>query len=378
MSDPSISSDTATTNPTRTPNPSILPFRLWSTAYLMAHPDLLAEATTINPERVAELFEAASQPVALPHSTPRSRARIPDPTPYDGSVEKLYPFIDSLTNKLAVDGHIFHGEDAKIGYGYACLSPSAKERLAVEFAHLRNPELSPKISTFPKFIDTLKRYFDDPGRTLKADQKITTMRQGNRPFTTFLAEWDTTLAHSTYATAPDATKTSLLRNTLCIELHEQFVGRTLPPTYEGLVDLCKSLDADLQQVASYRRNLTVRSQTTSRPTPFRTPVLSPAFQTSYPVRHPEPLIQHAQATTPLPDQRTVSQGGNLMDLDSASKEKGPEGRLTQNAKDARRRLNRCLRCNQPGHVAINCPLGQRLRATETPRCSVLADEQLKE
>lgn len=356
-------------------NPRILPPYLWSTAYLTAHPDILAEATEMDRDRVAELFAAASQPTTPAPTTNNysSRARIPDPNPYDGSVGDLYPFIDSLTNKLAVDSHLFDGEEAKVGYGYACLSPLAKERLAVEFVHLRDPSLTPKITNFTTFLSTLKRYFDDPGRKLKADQKITSIRQGSRPFTTFLADWDTTLAHSTYATASEATKISLLRNALCIELHQEFVGRTLPTAYEDLVDLCKSLDADLQQIASFRRNITPRNSTYTRPSLPRAESsnMSPPVATSLAQQTSQPIVTPA-------DRRTVSQGGNLMDLDAASKEKGPDGRLTPNAKFARRSLNRCLRCNQPGHIANNCPLGQRLRVVEMLEAPVSAPEQLKE
>ncbi|KAI1004904.1 hypothetical protein K3495_g3312 [Podosphaera aphanis] len=55
------------------------------------------------------------------------------------------------------------------------------------------------------------------------------------------------------------------------------------------------------------------------------------------------------ARTPLTfKEPTVSQGGNAMDLDAISRQKGLDGRLTQQAKDARRPLNRCIWCNRQG------------------------------
>jgi hypothetical protein len=53
----------------------------------------------------------------------------------------------------------------------------------------------------------------------------------------------------------------------------------------------------------------------------------------------------------------ISQGGTGMDLDVQSQQKGPDGKLTTAAKNARRTLGRCLRCNKAGHYASACPLG---------------------
>lgn len=40
-----------------------------------------------------------------------------------------------------------------------------------------------------------------------------------------------------------------------------------------------------------------------------------------------------------------------MDFDFVSRQKDSDGRLTQQAKDARRTLGRCFWCNKPGHIA---------------------------
>lgn len=60
---------------------------------------------------------------------------------------------------------------------------------------------------------------------------------------------------------------------------------------------------------------------------------------------------------PSTTELTVSQGGSVMDLNMLSREKGPESRLTPQARNASRSLSRFYRCNQSGHLAINCPLG---------------------
>ncbi len=78
------------------------------------------------------------------------------------------------------------------------------------------------------------------------------------------------------------------------------------------------------------------------------------------------------------DDLPVSQGGSKMDLDNVSKERGPDGRLTQAARDARRSLGRCFRCNQPGHLAISCPLATQVRAAQAQDPANVDQDQLKE
>ena len=68
-----------------------------------------------------------------------------------------------------------------------------------------------------------------------------------------------------------------------------------------------------------------------------------------------------------------------IDTDAAANQKGPDGRLTEAAKDIRRRLGNCLRCNKPGHWAPSCPLGhQRLRAASPDLQTPASDDPLKE
>lgn len=352
--------------------PGFIAPELWTRNFLLASPIIMAEAMQRDPLRVIALFPdpVAPTPVAATVSAvptvPRvTRARVPDPLAFDGSTETLYPFIDSLTNKVTIDSHLFDTEAAKVGYSYACLMPKAQEILSVEFAYLRNPylPLPTSVSTFANFIGLLKRRFDDPGREKKADRKILSMKQSNRPFADFLVDWNRTLSDSGYRDDPDRTRIRLLSSALSIELQTHFLGRAVPSAdYDAFVDFCKELDAQLQQLASLRRAVGPRS----------------APLTMAPAPVPAVKAKAISAAVPHPDlTRTVSPGGDLMDLDAASREQQPDGKLTKRAKDARRALGRCLRCNQPGHIATACPLGQRLRATQLDTVDPAADE-LKE
>lgn len=68
-----------------------------------------------------------------------------------------------------------------------------------------------------------------------------------------------------------------------------------------------------------------------------------------------------------------------MDLDTISRCKDENGHLTKEAKDARRKLGRCIRCNKSGYIVIDCPLG--FKPTSMASADVLISEnnqQLKE
>lgn len=359
-----------------TPASTFMPPELWTRNFLLASPAILAEATQRDPRRVIALFPDPASPApaavpvpVVPSVRPITRARVPDPPAFDGSTEKLNPFIDSLTNKITIDAHLFDSEASKVGFSFACLTPTAQDSLSVEFAFLRDPLVTPpsSVATFASFITLLKRRFDDPGREQKADRNLTSMKQGNRSFADFLVDWNRTLTDSGYRNDADQTRIRLLKSALGIELQTHFVGRNVPSTdYDAFVDFCKELDAQLQQLASLRR------AASSRPGP----------RTSVPALVPSGNGKVASAstttTTTAPDlTRTVSNGGDLMDLDAASREQQHDGKLTQRAKDARRALGRCLRCNQPGHIANACPLSQRLRAVRIDPSDPAA-ERLKE
>lgn len=116
----------------------------------------------------------------------------------------------------------------------------------------------------------------------------------------------------------------------------------------------RDVDSELQAIRSSRRPI--------NPSSLEIP---PRAVASAPVIFPKPEL-------------TVSQGGTAMDLDKISRIKDDNGRLTQEAKDSRRKLGRCIRFIKPGHTVMNCPLGSRFTSLALTEETITENnEQLK-
>jgi hypothetical protein len=360
------------------------PSETWTAEYL-SNPAIFAEALRVNPERafnllkevslntarlrqeaeataaraaredgiqslLARLVELQAQQHATPAVSSSSSSPVPPPvlrsaklpTPsFDGKSENLRPFIGTLTNKLQGNADHFRSEFDQVAFAYQCLSDRAADRIRSHFRHLYDPSAAPEITSIKAFVDLLQRYFSDPAARQKADSTLNTFAQRNLPFHEFIARFEDLLADSSWAEYDrSAAWIKLLQPKLSDELYDKVVAAdAVPKTYDAYVDWLRAKDTLIQARKATRPE---RATPTSRPAPA---AARPALAV--------PAVPVAPVALP------VSRGGSAMDLDSKSKEKGPDGKLTPAAKDARRALGRCLRCNEAGHIAISCPLGLR-------------------
>jgi len=287
--------------------------------------------------------------------------KIPDPALYDGDATKLNNFVASLSNKIQHSIEYFLDETAKVSYAYSRLDNACQNRVRGHFRHLYEAGADVTITTFVQFTDILCYYFDDPARKQKADQKLFTLKQRGRSFYDFITEFEDTLADSSWVNQSQQLR-PYLEQAVSSELQDVFLLIDAPTDYKGFVDFCRTKDSKIQQKRALRSTRQEYEQS-------RRPLLSTSSSTQTPAPRgpfPKPFttLPPSKIFTPLAaaDQVLVSRGGNVLDLDHTSQQKGPDGKLTQAAKDARYQLNRCLRCNKEGHIARNCDLPSRPRA----------------
>lgn len=329
----------------------LIPSNLWSLAYLNI-PGILQAASQVDPVRVGQIFEAASpRPQNQPdtpispqvQSAPALRAGAPRIVPFDGSSKNLRTFCATLRNQFLGQEALFPDESSKVRFAYQCLGPGALSKMRSCFLCLEDPSVPAEIETLEEFMIALKRECEDPELRDKSTRAVEQMSQGSMRFHEFIKLFHDNIADSTYANVDKTTWKTMLERRLSSKLRE----------------VLRKKDAAIQEW-----------QTAFRP-PLSTP--QPRSNSFLPSSKPEFMTSSA----PITSEPTVSQGGSAMDLDVISREKGPDGRLTLQAKNARRTLGRCLWCNKIGHIRMNCPLGSRAIASATTE-TMSTPENLKE
>jgi hypothetical protein len=172
-------------------------------------------------------------------------------------------------------------------------------------------------------IKILQRTFGDPDERATARFKLQNLRQNNREFSDYYAEFSRLVAELGW---DEAATMDALRNGLSLELHEKLVGAPPTTTMHEFVEQCQKLDSQLRALENLRKLRTNRGQvkttttatpTTSRPTPA------------------------TQATTASSSKQTPAQG--------------PRQKLSAQERATRLSEGRCLYCGGLGHMAASCP-----------------------
>ena len=341
------------------PAPVLLPSDMWSFMYLVHGPNVLSYAVRANPERVAQIFASHQSPVPLapaplaPEPTPAAisqpppiRISPPSITPYNGESSSLRAFCSQLVNQIQSSQGQFHSELDKVRFAYQCLGSGALAKMRSSFRCLEDPSVPAEITTLEQFISALKQRCQDPGLSEKSTRFIDPLQQETMRFHDFITLFEDNMTDSTYGHLDKENWRVMLKRRLSKRLRNALVmAPDVPKEYHKFVTYLREKDAEFHEInASHNSRI-----------PKATP---PQPQIS-----PYPSLPLTSST---PKNLTVSQGGSAMDLDVISKEKGPDGRLTLQAKEARRKLGHCLRCNQPGHFARYCPLGNHNISSITP------------
>lgn len=328
----------------------LIPSVAWNTAYLSV-PGVLPLATRINPQRVLEVFTSIPSPVAQhmmpPQPPPPARILGPAITPYDGRPESLRAFCSQLLNQLQEQDHAFPTESSKVRFAFQCLGPGALAKMRSSFRCLEDPSIAPVIENISDFLVALKRQCQDPGLQDKATRAVESMTQGNQTFYDFITSFEDNMCDSIYADLDKSTWKIMLERRLSFKMRDVLLSASdAPNEYHEFVAYLRKKDAVYQEMrATFRA-----AKSPGRPSPSHFPNI-----TNNPYSNPRPAM--------TPRVPTVSQGGSAMDLDSISQQRLPDGHLTEPARAARLALGRCLRCNEAGHIAVNCHLKNRAIAS---------------
>lgn len=292
--------------------------------------DLRDELTVIeraNDTAAAQLRQmtaiAATLQVAADNNARPRIQRMSDPALFDGTREKLRPFLTTLHLKLCEPGS-FPNEQAKLRYTVGRLEGAALDQVT---QYMRTDTID--LPDIGSLVATLEAAFGDPDRIGTAERKIRQLRQLNKDFSAYYAEFQRYAADVTWN---DAARMSALRDGLNNELKDALIYAPAPADFPGFVSLLQRMDTSIR----------ARNQERSRNTPRESWSRQPAATPSAPV--------------PAPVAAPANFGPAPMDLSAGRRT------LTQEEKNQRMAEGRCLYCGGLGHMARNCPNKRPLRA----------------
>ncbi|KAI0992908.1 hypothetical protein K3495_g15277 [Podosphaera aphanis] len=232
------------------------------------------------------------------------------------------------------------------------------------FRCLEDPDVKPEITTMAEFVYALKQRCQDPALIDRASRTVETLHQGNMRFHDFITLFEDSVADSTYSNLDNSYWMPTLERRLSKSLRTLCnAASDVPTEYHSYITYLRKKDAGIEAIDS--------SPSFATPT-----AVKPQINPSMPLMYNAPAPATTAVPSPVHFELPVSQGGSAMDLDSISYQRQSNGRLTQRAKDARRTLGRCVRCNKSGHMAPDCNSASRVIANIA--LEPQSEEQLKE
>jgi hypothetical protein len=163
-------------------------------------------------------------------------ADIPDPDTFDGTREKLRPFITKLRLKIAGNTNKFPDVQHQLRYAFSFLRGPAYDTME---PHLLENKIN--FSTLEEFTEVLRIAFGDPDEVRTAVRKLEALRQNNREFSQYYAEFQRLITVLQY---DDQAKYHALERGLCREIKDALIHQDTPPeeTFAQLVARLNRLD----------------------------------------------------------------------------------------------------------------------------------------
>jgi hypothetical protein len=278
--------------------------------------------------RVTQLEAQPAQTLALANvattSSPAGHKGQTDPERFTGEDRsKLRSFVALLRLRLIHRPREFPNEQSKLRYAFSRLEGAALEQLI----HLVKDD-HVNLENFEAFVTSLEEAYGHPDRVNTTERALAKLRQGNRDFVVYYAEFQRLIADLDWN---DVAKRAALHRGLCEELKDILSTQDLPEDWSRYVALVKKRDMQ------YR----ARKAETHRSSGQTKPATTPTARNTSPntaQNAPHPTSSGSGHFGPAP-----------MDLSAARRRLSPE--------ECQKRIdeNRCLYCGSFNHMARDCP-----------------------
>jgi len=289
------------------------------------------EGRNLRAQLANALSLAARVAPPAPHQPEDRGQKFPDSPDFSGSDRtQLRGWVAQLRMDLRHTPSRFPDEQAKMRYAFNRLSGLALKQV---LPHVRdNGEIG--LESLLAFIQLLEAAFGDPDRVATAERNMKEIKQKNREFSLYYAEFQVIAADLDWN--PSALRNAL-RSGLSEELKDSFIHTDMPDELPAFVTLCQKRDNQIRQrkaekAAQHKWTASAGSPSAPKtPAPPRTPETAPAGTV-------------AGYTGPAP-----------MDLSAGRRRISDEERAKRFAD------GRCSYCGGFNHRAVDCAVRKKAR-----------------
>lgn len=266
----------------------------------------------------------------------------PDPNKFAGNKDDLPHFVTQLKLKLNINADHYTAPKSDISYAISRLEGNALSQVLP----LVKSATEVNIGSIDTFFQILEAAFGDPDKKGTAQRKIRLLRQANRPFHEYLADFQRYIVDTGY---DEEAKLASLIEGLSQELKNMLMYIPTPKTMPNAVETLQSLENRRKMFGGniYTSGITNRRTTSvvnlaNKPSTSSTESNYSASSTS--VARPASTVYPASSISNYTT-------NDPMDLSSSR----PRGPLSTAERERRISLGLCLYCGGSGHVARNCP-----------------------
>jgi len=289
------------------------------------------EGRNLRTQLANALSLAARVAPPAPHQPEDRGQKFPDSPDFSGSDRtQLRGWIAQLRMVIRHTPSRFPDEQAKMRYAFNRLSGIALKQI---LPHVRdNGEIG--LEDLPAFIQLLEAAFGDPDRVATAERNMKEIKQKNREFSLYYAEFQVIAADLDWN--PSALRNAL-RSGLSEEMKDSFIHTDMPEELPAFVTLCQKRDNQIRQRKAEKAAQQKWTTSAGSPSAPRAPV---------PPRAPEaaPAGTVPGYTGPAP-----------MDLSAGRRRISDEERAKRFAD------GRCLYCGGFNHRAAECAAKKKAR-----------------
>lgn len=267
-------------------------------------------------------------------SSSRLSPKHPDPDMFSGKRDDLTRFVTQMKVKLHQNKDHFTMPNADIFYSISRLEGDAMAQVQP----LVKSESEIGLRTMTELFNLLQLAFGDPDKKGTAQRAIRSLRQTNREFHEYLADFQRYIPDTNY---DEEAKLSALIEGLSTELKSMLQYVPTPTTLTEAIKTLQDLE-NKRKMFGTTKSATVTSSNHA----------SHLSSTNNRSSASAPSLVYTPTNSSISPQSSASNLSHADSMDLSSSR--PRGPLPAAEKDRRIRLGLCLYCGEEGHIARNC------------------------